>query len=84
MLVVKKLNIKCREFQLILQIIAIDYLLLETRVMQYKNLSKHIFFHSNWQRESAMVIHHLLCGPRQPTTQWPKASDILHSNILFV
>ena len=47
----KKMNIKCREFQLILQMIAIEinliitmtYLQLETRIMHYRNFSKQIF-----------------------------------------
>ena len=47
----KKLNIKCREFQLILQMIAMEiystmamtYLQLETRIMHCRNLSKPIF-----------------------------------------
>ena len=48
----KKLNIKFREFQLKLQIIAIEisltitmtYLQLKTRIMHYRNLSKQIFW----------------------------------------
>ena len=47
----EKLNIKCKEFQLILQMIAMEinltiimtYLQLETRIMHYRNLSKQIF-----------------------------------------
>ena len=47
----KKLNIKRREFQLILQMIAMEmnliitmtYLQLETKIMHYSNLSKQIF-----------------------------------------
>ena len=47
----KKLNIKCREFQLILQMIAMEINLIitmtklqsETRIMNYRNLSKQIF-----------------------------------------
>ena len=47
----KKLNIKCIEFQLILQMIAMEinltitmtYLQLVTRIMHYRNLSKQIF-----------------------------------------
>ena len=48
----KKLNNKCREFKLILQMIAMEinltititYLQLETRIMHYRNLSKRIFW----------------------------------------
>ena len=77
----KKMNIKCREFQLILQIIAMEinltitmiYLQLETRIMHYINLWNR-FFDSNWQRKTPTVIHHLSSSPRQP---------ILHSNIFF-
>ena len=47
----KKLNIKYREFQLILQMIAMEisltititYLQLETRIIHYRNLPKQIF-----------------------------------------
>ena len=47
-----KLNIKCREFQLILQVIAIEinltitmtYLQLDKKIMHYRNLSKQIFW----------------------------------------
>ena len=46
----KKLNIQCREFQLILRMIAMEinltitmtYLQLEKRIMHYRNLSKQI------------------------------------------
>ena len=80
---VKKFNIKFREFQLTLQMIAVEinltitmiYLQLKTKIMHYKNFSKQIFWHSNGQRKTATVIHHLLNGPRQPTTMWPKAPD---------
>ena len=71
------------EFELILQMIAVEidlaitmtYLQLKTRIMHYRNLSKQIFWHSTRQRETATVIRHLLSGPRQPTTLWPKAPD---------
>ena len=53
--------------------ITMIYLQLKTRIMQYKNLSKQIFWHSNGQRETATVIRHLLSGPRQSITLWPKA-----------
>ena len=86
---VKKSNIKCREFQLILQMIAVEinltitmtYLQLETRIMHYRNLSKETFWQSNRQRETATVICHLWNVPMQPTTLWP--NQILHSNIFF-
>ena len=63
------------EFQLILQMIAVEinliitmtYLQLETRSMHYRNLSKHIFWHSH-RRETATIIRHSLSGPTQPTT----------------
>ena len=48
----KKLNTKCGEFQLILQMIVMEinltitmtYLQLETGIMHYRNLSKHIIW----------------------------------------
>ena len=66
----KKLN-KCREFQLTLQMIAMEinltiimtYLQLETRIMHY--------------------IRHLLSSPRQPTTLWPKAPDFVFYDIFL-
>ena len=77
----KKLNIKCKEFQLILQMIAMGinltikmtYLQIETRIMHYRNLSKQIF-DSIRQSKTPTVIRHLLSSPRHP---------ILHSNIFF-
>ena len=36
---------------------------------------KTVFFYSNWQRKSPIVIRDLLSSPRQPTTLWPKAPD---------
>ena len=80
---VKKLMIKCKELQLILDIFAVEinltitmtYLQLETRIMHDENISKQIFWHSNRQRESAIVILRWLSGPRQPTTLWPKAPN---------
>ena len=77
----KKLNIKCRRFQLILQMTAVEinltitmiYLKREIRIMHYRNLSKQIF-DSNWHRKTPTVIRHFLSSPRHP---------ILHSNIFF-
>ena len=75
----KKLNIKCKEFQLTWQMIAMDinvtitmtYLQLETRIMYYRNFSSQIFCR---QRKTPIVIRQLLSSPRHP---------ILHSNIFF-
>ena len=60
----KKLNIKYREFELILQMIAMEinltitmtYLQLETKIMHYRNRFRNRFFDSNWQRKTPTVI----------------------------
>ena len=70
----KKLNIKCREFQLILQMIAMEINL--TIKVTYLELEtfRNRFFDSNWQRKIPTVIRYLLISPRHP---------IFHSNIFF-
>ena len=86
----KKLNIKCREFQLILQMIVVEinltitmtYLQSNTRIMQYRNLSKQIFdtIIGIAKRQPLCAICWMAqssrprCRPRHP---------ILHANIFF-
>ena len=67
-----ELNIKCREFQLILQMIAMVINLTITMIYPLESSTtatfRNRFFDSNRQRQTSTVIRHLLSSPRQPTT----------------
>ena len=82
----KKLNIKCREFKLILQMIAMEinltitmtYLQLETRIM-FRNR----FFDRNRKRKTPTVIRHSLSSPKSSQSHCSPRHPILQSNIFF-
>ena len=87
----KKLNIKCREFQIILQMVAMEikltitmtYLQFWKRELCTTESLRNRFFDSNRQRKTPTVIHYLMSSPKGSRPRCGPRHPILHSDIFF-